>query len=106
MPPTKENNTPPVPLATLATTGNLSDRIEEVLTEAIQTGHFAAGERLWVDRIADQLGVSKIPVREALRALEASGFVQSQPRRGTFVKPLTLEDLTATFEARQLVEPH
>lgn len=93
-------------LPTLSNDGNLPSRIENVIIEAIQTGALQPGERLLVDRIADHFGVSKIPVREAFKALEVSGYVEALPRRGTFVKPLTLEELGATFETRRVIEPH
>lgn len=93
-------------LPKLATNGNLPSRIENVIIEAIQTGTLRAGERLLVDRIAEHFGVSKIPVREAFKALEVAGYLEALPRRGTFVKSLSLEELAATFETRRLIEPH
>jgi DNA-binding GntR family transcriptional regulator len=87
-------------------TANLPSHVQATLQEAILNGALAPGERLMVDDVAAHFGVSKIPVREALRALEADGWVMSQPRRGTYVRPLSPEELRETFEMRCLLEPH
>ena len=87
-------------------TTNLPSHVQETLREAILNGALAPGERLMVDDVAAHFGVSKIPVREALKALEADGWVVSQPRRGTYVRPLSPEELRETFEMRRLLEPY
>ena len=85
---------------------NLPSHVQATLQEAILNGGLAPGERLMVDDVAAHFGVSKIPVREALKALEAAGWVVSQPRRGTYVRPLSPEELRETFEMRRLLEPY
>ena len=85
---------------------NLPSHVQSVLQEAILNGALAPGERLFVDEVAAHFGVSKIPIREALKALETAGWVQSQPRRGTYVRPLSREELRETFEMRRLLEPY
>lgn len=85
---------------------NLPSHVQAVLQEAILNGALAPGERLFVDEVAAHFGVSKIPIREALKALEAAGWVQSQPRRGTYVRPLSRDELRETFEMRRLLEPY
>ncbi|HYP69267.1 MAG TPA: GntR family transcriptional regulator [Variovorax sp.] len=85
---------------------NLPSHVQAVLQEAILNGALAPGERLFVDEVAAHFGVSKIPIREALKALETAGWVQSQPRRGTYVRPLSREELRETFEMRRLLEPY
>jgi DNA-binding GntR family transcriptional regulator len=85
---------------------NLPAHVYSVLFEAILSGALAPGERLLVDEVATHFGVSKIPVREALKSLEASGWVEIRPRRGTFVKPLSAEELQQIFEMRRLLEPY
>lgn len=93
-------------LPQVALSRNLPSHVQAVLQEAILSGALAPGERLWVDDVAEHFGVSKIPVREALRALETDGWVQSRPRRGTYVRPLSREELRQTFEMRRLLEPY
>jgi DNA-binding GntR family transcriptional regulator len=85
---------------------NLPDHVRSVLFEAILTGVLAPGERLMVDEVAEHFGVSKIPVREALKALESEGWVEIRPRRGTFVKPLSETELRQVFEMRRVLEPY
>lgn len=79
--------------------------VYEALFEEIVTGKLRAGERLLIDELAERFGVSKIPVREALKALEAKGWVESAPRRGTYVRRLSMAELHELFELRQIVEP-
>jgi len=79
--------------------------VYETLFEQIVTGQLRAGERLLIDELAEQFGVSKIPVREALKALEAKGWVESAPRRGTYVRRLSMAELHELFELRLIVEP-
>lgn len=87
-------------------TANLPTHVQSTLREAILNGALPPGERLMVDAVAAHFGVSKIPVREALKGLEADGWVVSQPRRGTYVRPLSREELRETFEMRRLLEPY
>ncbi|ARP81942.1 hypothetical protein CAL12_14700 [Bordetella genomosp. 8] len=79
--------------------------VYEALFEQIVTGKLRAGERLLIDELAERFGVSKIPVREALKALEAKGWVESAPRRGTYVRRLSMGELHELFELRQIIEP-
>jgi DNA-binding GntR family transcriptional regulator len=87
--------------------GRLStDDIVHLLQQAIVRGIFAPGQALRQDELATLFHVSKIPVREALRTLEANGFVQLLLNRGALVKALTLGQLRDAFELRMMVEPH
>lgn len=87
--------------------GRLStDAIVRLLQEAIVRGLFAPGQALRQDELAALCHVSKIPVREALRTLEAHGFVELLMNRGAVVKALTLDQLRDAFELRMMVEPH
>jgi DNA-binding GntR family transcriptional regulator len=74
---------------------SLADRVAEQLREAIQMGAYAPGFRLVERRIAAELGVSHIPVREALARLAEEGLVTREPRRGSRV---------ASIDTRQLEE--
>ncbi|AGW95667.1 hypothetical protein N234_37015 [Ralstonia pickettii DTP0602] len=84
---------------------NMQDSVYSALFEGIVTGRLRPGERLLIDDVAEHFGVSKIPVREALKALEGKGWVESAPRRGTYVRKLSMVELHELFELRQLLEP-
>ena len=74
------------------------------LRERILRGDFPDGEPLRQDALADELGVSRIPVREALRQLEAEGLVTFSPHRGAIVSTLSLEEIEELFELRAQIE--
>jgi DNA-binding GntR family transcriptional regulator len=78
--------------------------IADRLRAAILAGRLAAGMRVNQDRIAATHGVSHIPVREALRRLEAEGLVTFEPRRGFFVARLDAEDALELGEMRAALE--
>jgi len=68
----------------------------EALRERILRGDYPEGEPLRQDALADELGVSRIPVREALRQLEAEGLVTFSPHRGAVVSTRDVQRCTAT----------
>lgn len=74
------------------------------LQAAILAGRFAPGEPLRLERLADYLGMSVSPVREALRRLEQLGFIEHTPRRGSRVSRLSAEELADVFEVRLALE--
>lgn len=76
----------------------------EALRERILRGDFPDGEPLRQDALADEFGVSRIPVREALRQLEAEGLVTFNPHRGAVVSTLSLEEIHELFELRADIE--
>jgi DNA-binding GntR family transcriptional regulator len=76
----------------------------EALRERILRGDYHEGEPLRQDALADELGVSRIPVREALRQLEAEGLVTFSPHRGAVVSSLSLEEIRELFELRAEIE--
>ena len=78
--------------------------VVEVLREAIVSGLFKPGSPLRQDTIATELGTSKIPVREALRQLEAEGLVRFVTNKGAIVAPMSLLEMTELFELRSLLE--
>lgn len=73
-------------------------RIRLALENAIVDGEYHPGDRIDPDRIAADYGCSRTPVREALQALETSGLLVVQPKRGTFVTKLTVTELMHRFE--------
>jgi DNA-binding GntR family transcriptional regulator len=68
-------------------------KVLEFLRDAIVKGNIRPGERLNEVLIASSLGVSRSPVREAIRVLESEKFVETIDRKGTFVKPLSLREI-------------
>lgn len=82
----------------------LVDVVAAELRRLIVTGHWPQGHRLVESRIAEQLGVSRNPVREALRALEAEGYVVHEPRRGARVARLDADEVAQLLEVRRALE--
>ncbi|MFN8496358.1 MAG: GntR family transcriptional regulator [Anaerolineae bacterium] len=83
---------------------NLREHIKREVCNAILSGLFKPGGRLNEAQIADQLGVSRAPVREALASLERDGIVTSIPRRGYFVVNFTDKDIEEIYSLRRLLE--
>ena len=71
----------------------LRDVVFQTLRNAILKGELKPGERLMKIQLAQKLGVSRTPVREALRKLELEGLVIMIPRRGAIVADITIQDL-------------
>jgi DNA-binding GntR family transcriptional regulator len=82
-----------------------ADLVTAELRRSILSGALAPGESFSLRKIAEMLNVSFIPVREALRNLEADGLVVIQPGRSAAVAPINLEDLQAIYRLRRLLEP-
>ena len=82
----------------------LRDVVFRALRQAIITGEFAPGERLMEIKLANKLGVSRTPVREAIRMLELEGLVVMIPRRGAEVARITEKDLRDALEVRTAIE--
>ncbi|HMG41025.1 MAG TPA: GntR family transcriptional regulator [Acidimicrobiales bacterium] len=87
-----------------ATHPPLRDVVRDEIRSMIITGHFAPGARLIEDRLAEDLGVSRNPVREALRVLESERFVEMMPRRGAVVATMSEEEVDEIFEIRRVLE--
>ncbi|HEY2199936.1 MAG TPA: GntR family transcriptional regulator [Mycobacterium sp.] len=81
------------------------DRVSKEIRRSILSGALPPGQRFSLREIAGQLGVSFIPVREALRQLEAQGLVVSRPGHSTCVAPLDHEDLHGIYRLRRQLEP-
>lgn len=80
------------------------DVIANDLREAIISGRFKVGERLIEDALAEQYGVSRVPVREALRRLETEGFVTLTPYRGATVSTGSARDSLELMQVRRGLE--
>jgi DNA-binding GntR family transcriptional regulator len=83
----------------------LRDVVAERIREMILDGTFTPGERLIEGHIAEQLGVSRNPVREAIRSLEATGLVEVIPRKGAHVSRIDVEEVRQIQELRSVIEP-
>jgi DNA-binding GntR family transcriptional regulator len=75
------------------------------IRERVVSGEFVPGARLTEEELASHYGVSRIPIREALRALEADGFVTVKANTGTFVAEISPEDGADLLEIRAALEP-
>jgi DNA-binding GntR family transcriptional regulator len=82
----------------------LRDKVVDELRRRIIDGVYESGHRLTEERLADDFGVSRNPVREAIRVLEAEGFLIAQPRRGAVVATLTVQDVLDLFDVRLSLE--
>jgi DNA-binding GntR family transcriptional regulator len=76
----------------------------EVIREAILDGRLPPGRRLKEEELAQELGISRTPVREALLMLQAEGLVDAAPNRGATVRSHSVEDLTDLYQLRALLE--
>jgi DNA-binding GntR family transcriptional regulator len=81
-----------------------TDQAYEAIRTAILQGRFAAGERLREEDLADEVGVSRTPIREALRRLDAEGLVDFIPNRGAHVAAWSDSDLNEIFDLRAVLE--
>ena len=81
-----------------------SDVLARTLEEEIATGQLQPGERLDEVSLANRFGVSRTPIREALRTLASSGLVEIRPRRGAAVASFSLAALSEMFEAMAELE--
>ena len=84
----------------------LREVVADEIRTMIQTGQLRPGERLFEDRLAEQLGVSRNPVREAIRALEGTGLVEVLPRRGAYVSRLDPHQARKLLELRSVLEAY
>jgi DNA-binding GntR family transcriptional regulator len=82
------------------------DLVLSSMREAILTAALPPGTRLRQEKLAELFGTSRIPVREALRALEYEGLVTSMPRRGFTVTELDADDIEEVYDLRILLESH
>ena len=79
--------------------------IYEQLKDEILTGALAPGDQVKIQSVADKLGVSIVPVREALRMLASDGFIDIRPRRSPVVSRIELADILEINLIRQALEP-
>ncbi len=109
--PLQDENTPPNPNhlrrgKSQLNGETLTAQIHGLLEEAIIHGDYAPTSRLHADEIATSFGVSRIPVREALRSLHEAGWVEIRPRYGVYVRDRSMTELRELFETRAGIEAH
>ncbi|MFJ8064691.1 GntR family transcriptional regulator [Psychrobacillus sp. NPDC096426] len=82
----------------------LQSKVTTKLRDLILKGEFQMGDRLTQEEWAQKLGVSRMPLREALRQLEVEGLVRIEPRKGAIVTPISIEDIEEIYQLRQMLE--
>ena len=82
----------------------LRDVVFNTLREAILKGDLKPGERLMELQLASKLGVSRTPIREAIRMLEQEGLAVTMPRKGAEVAKMTLKDMEDVLEIREALD--
>ncbi len=82
----------------------LGEKVYNLIRQQILLRHFQAGEKLDIYHLADQLGVSRTPVKDAVNRLALEGLIEIVPRRGTFVTKFGRRDIEELFDARCMVE--
>ena len=82
----------------------LGEVVYIALREAIIKNQFRSGERLMETELAEEMMVSRTPVREAVRKLQSEGYVVMLPRKGTYVTSLSIQDVNDVFEIRGALE--
>jgi DNA-binding GntR family transcriptional regulator len=86
-------------------TRSVSEQVTNEIRRSILAGTLSPGQGLSLRKLAEQLDVSFIPVRDALRVLESEGLVVNPPGRSASVAPLDLEEFHAIYRVRRLLEP-
>jgi DNA-binding GntR family transcriptional regulator len=82
----------------------LREIVFETLRDAIINSVLKPGERMMEIQMAEEMGVSRTPVREAIRKLELEGFVVTVPRKGAYVAGISMKDIADVFELRAALE--
>lgn len=93
-----------MPLPRLEHNGRVADHVFAAIHAAIISGELPAGTRLRIRELAEELGTSVMPVREAIRRLEEVGLAAAEPYRGAVVKGFTPTELLDLYSTRHLLE--
>lgn len=86
-------------------TKTLQSQVYEFLLQKILNGHFLPGQRLIEEKLVEETGVSRSPIREAIRRLEKDGLVTVNPQGGVSVYKITPSDFQYLYECRLSIEP-
>jgi DNA-binding GntR family transcriptional regulator len=92
------------PSSPVITYGNIQEAVVDGIRDMILNGHLEPGDRLRQDELANTFGVSTMPIREALRQLQAEGLVIFRPRRGATVARLTVSEYEEIYCIREALE--
>jgi DNA-binding GntR family transcriptional regulator len=84
----------------------VSERIFEEIRDAVTFGHLKPGERLSEKRLCGEFRVSRTPLREALRKLQAQGYITLEANVGATVRKISLEEVEDIYDILSLLEPH
>ena len=82
----------------------LREIVYEELKRQILVGEIAPGTRMMEVELAEEMGVSRTPIREAIRKLEKEGLVTIEPRRGAYASEISVKDMVDVLEVRQDLE--
>lgn len=82
----------------------LREIVYEELKMQILTGKIVPGTRMMEVELAEEMGVSRTPIREAIRKLEKEGLVTIEPRRGAYASRISISDMVEILEVRQMME--
>lgn len=93
-------NAVPHPTIALLQTSSLTSVVQQEIERAILRGEYAPGAKLVEANVAEKLGVSRGPVREAFRSLEEAGLVRTEKNRGVFVREVSLAEADEIYEVR------
>jgi len=104
-PPGSEASVPEAPAHKRLARSTAVEMVVADLRRRILSGQLAPGTPLRQEALAEELGVSRIPLREAIRLLSSEGLVDLQPHRGAYVVPLSQEEVREFFELRVQLEP-
>lgn len=85
-------------------TTSLRDKVFKYIKSQIITGSYISGESLIESKLAEELGVSRTPIREAIRLLELEGLVDTTPNKGAIVLGISQKDVEDIYTIRQLIE--
>ena len=92
------------PELSLSHDASLRNKVFKYIKTQIITGHYNPGESLVESKLAEELGVSRTPIREAIRLLELEGLVETTPNKGAVVLGISAKDVEDIYAIRQLVE--
>ena len=83
---------------------SLVDQVAQILSKKILTGEVKGGARLNEDKLKNEFGISRTPLRESFRILDKKGLVEVLPRKGVFVKSISKKDIQDNFPVRACLE--
>jgi phosphonate utilization transcriptional regulator len=97
-------NAVPHPTIALLQSSSLTSVVQQEIERAILQGEYAPGAKLVEANVAERLGVSRGPVREAFRMLEEAGLVRTEKNRGVFVRDIPIEEAVEIFDLRAAMD--